>query len=339
MYIEPYGLLDIDVLETYIKSARSASVTRGIRLTYMAIDDFLNNVSTKSIKGENTIEELRKLTGIASAGKATLLYNKVKSGKEVTEKDLCGADYDTVVNFVKNSGTTVLVTKQGEQLSDFQAKFVTHLKKKYDGYRRGKYTGIKFILDLVDRSEIQSTATPYILNRSVEKVMNYQSACSILSALKIIDKRDVSTCLGNISNFEHDFLNNSDANKESRIKSLIAREHDLSDLLNSHSSDLNYLSCQYLQYKIRQIDYMYFNRLLGTDLTERQMHKEFMDLTRKGLVGFNLCTDYLLDELQEHGSNYETVGFDTTNIMDNENIRFIVDKLKPLLEYELKYGG
>ncbi len=339
MYQEPYGVLDLETLDIYIKSVDNAMVTRSIKLTFMCIGRFLASLETSQVRENNALESYMEFMGLSNKAKATLSFNRVSKGKDLDDAELNGKSMEEVKNFVNERMTTKLVTKDGKVLSDFQTKFIVALKLGYKKYKGKGASDINYILKTIEEYEVQATSNPYLLGRSVSKIMGYPNERVIVNALNIRDKRDVHAALNNIHTFESSYLKrNSNKDAERMTSKVMAIPELATQVARMKDVSPTVLSEMYLKYKLDSLSFELYNTMAGTSLSEEEIHKELMGLLDMGLVGFNLNFDYLLEPVKWGMSAYCADSVDLDSVSSNPNIKFITDKLKPLLNAEATYG-
>lgn len=335
MFYEPYGLLDPKALEIYIRSQSSCNaVARVIKMCFMQIGKFMNNLETVTEVNNVTINKVQEELGLSSFTKAKQLCNKILRGANLNSSDVPEGKLDVVKSILAENVTLTYKTPDGELLSDFQCKLVEYIDKNIMKIKRGKLRGIDVYMRVIDSSVISGSGDPNILGRNVSNIVNYQNCYPILSNLNVVSKTNMQIVWNEINSFKHDYLKENSVDDDGDIRNLIQMDDDLKHVLKL-TSDTNALCGYYLEHYFKKFNHQYFNKLFGTHLSEIEMHNEFMDVLSKGLCGFNLNTDYFLDNMKESGVHFKKTKLRSQDLNNNANIKFITGPLYKMLTHEL----
>lgn len=332
MYYEPYGLLDPQALDIYIRSQSSCEVVaRTVKTCFLQIEAFMKSLETCTVVDDNTLNIVKEELGLSNKIKTKMICNGLIKGDSPSKHGLSDEQYKRIEEILTQRVSKSYKLPDGTTLSNFQCRLVEYIDREVMNRKRGRLRGIDVYMRVINSAAMRGGREPNLFGRNVSNIANYQSTFPIIQNLNVATRTNMSIAWNEINSFKYDYLKDNEIDDYNDIKNLISSSDKLRHLLTS-TTDVNVLCKYYLEDYFKQFTYEYFNNKLGTNLTEIEMHKEFMDILSKGLCGFNLCTEYFLDEMDVHFKKSKLSAKDLAN---NENIKFITGPLYNMITNEL----
>ena len=336
MYIESYGYLNLTNLGIYIKSHQDCdSVGNAIKCCYLSVDSFLKSLDRKVIMSDNLLNSVMKEFDIKSIVRARALCTQYINTGSVSNKNI---NVDLLKEVINKESQYTYVTSSGEELTPFQNKFVEYIDRKFNSVVQGNRRGIDVYLDTIDKAVTMSTHKPYLLGRLVQAIVNYKSMKSLVDNLDTSSKAGLSSIIIQINDFEKFYINSKDSADDTKmIINLVNSMPKIRHLIR-RNTDPNVMVLAYMREYVKGINVGFINDNCGTNLSEIEIYKELLDLENKGLCGFSLPVDTLLDSLENNGVYFDRERVDTSSLADNDNIKFITGPLREMAiyEYELR---
>ena len=291
----------------------------------------------------NVSEEIKSLTGIKAPVKLKKLISDIQKGSKanldpevysrIKELIQNPSSYDSscYVELKKSEITTAPsnISYQDDEvirvkLTLFQEKLIRNIKDRFseDGDLE---LGIQEIKSEIFK--IKNTfKTTTLWGTTLNAIMGYKSSLALMGRIEN-NLPELKRKLEEVNIFKKQYL--SDFNPKDEVihklemkYSMSRDDYSLSEILGAHINNL--------------WDYDTINEMLGTSISEYQMLLEMYELQCLGFLGIWVTSNQFEKEIL-NSLNYQENDNLNGDILENENIRFLVQTLTPIIEGEIKY--